>query len=231
MSVSLYSDTFAKKSPDRMLDIRLVGALSGCYSLSSRRDAGADVVQVFACRLQSISTRSAVLNGPVVGEIGERVATKFDQFPVLAGIISRVFDGGFAIDLVVDDKERTELAAKIDWIKKNRFKSTKDKRRHKRVMPPNPQSAITLPDGTVLECFVIDVSSSGVAISADTMPSIGTRLAVGRAVGSVARHLETGFAVALDELLDLDNLDPIFQWSLSYVTKDGDAAEAGDSGP
>jgi len=224
MTVSLYSDTF-ERSPDKLVDIRFVGSIAGCYSLASRQNAGEDVVQVFACRVQSISTGSAVLSAPVLGKIGERVSAKFDQLPVLSGEISRLLDGGFVMDFILSDKERRDLAVKIDWIKKNRFKAAKDKRNHKRIMPPNPQSAVTLDDGTVLECFVIDVSRSGVAISADTNPPIGTRLAVGRAVGTVIRHLEAGFAVRLDELLDLKDLDPIFQWSLSYVQADDERAD------
>jgi PilZ domain len=224
MTVSLYSDTF-EKSPEKLLAVRFVGSIAGCYSLASRQNAGNDVVQVFACRVQSISTVSAVLSAPVLGEVGEQVSAKFDQFPVLTGVVGRLFNGGFTMDFVLSEKERFVLAAKIDWTKKNRFKATRDKRTHKRIMPPNPQSAVTLSDGTVLECFVIDVSRSGVAVSADTNPPIGTRLAVGRAVGTVIRHLEAGFAVRLDQLLDLNDLDPIFQWSLSYVPKDGELSD------
>jgi len=224
MSISLFSDAYTNKPADQLLDIRFVGAIAGCYSLSSRAGSGDDVVQVFACRVQSISTRGAVLSAAVAGDPGERVSAKFEDFPVLSGTVSRVFDGGFAMDFSVTDQERAELAAKIDWIKKNRFRAQRDKRRHKRIMPPNPQSAIKLQDGSVMECFVIDVSRAGVAVSADILPPLGTRLAVGRAVGTVARHLDAGFAVTLDELVDLSNLEPIFQWSLSYVEKPADDA-------
>ncbi len=216
-AVSLYSDLTKADKPERILDIRLVGSLSGCYSLESRKDAGDDVPKVFACRVQAISTYSAVLGCSVPGEVGERVSAKFDQFPVLTGSISRLFREGFVMDFTADEKARYEIAAKIDWIKKNRFKAERDKRHFKRIMPPNPHSAITLSDGRVLRCLVIDVSRSGVAVSADVIPTIGARLAVGRAVGTVVRHIEGGFALKLDELLDLDDLDPIFEWSLAYV--------------
>ena len=216
-AVSLYSDLRKTEKPDRILGIRLVSSLSGCYALESRKAAGDDVPKVFACRVQAISTQSAVLACSVPGEVGEKVSAKFDQFPVLTGTISRLFRGGFVMDFDADEKARYEIAAKIDWIKKNRFEAERDKRHFKRIMPPNPHSAITLADGRVLKCLVIDVSRSGVAVSADVMPEIGARLAVGRAVGSVVRHIEGGFALQLDELLDLDDLDPIFEWSLAYV--------------
>lgn len=216
-AVSLFSDLVKTDKPERILDIRLVGSLSGCYALDSRKHAGDDIPKVFACRVQAISTQSAVLGCSVPGAVGERVSAKFDQFPVLTGAISRLFRDGFVMDFEVDVKARYEIAAKIDWIKKSRFKAEPDKRRFKRIMPPNPHSAITLADGRVLRCLVMDVSRSGVAVSADVLPKIGARLAVGRAIGSVVRHIEGGFALSLDELLDLEDLDPIFEWSLAYV--------------
>lgn len=216
MSVSLYSDIFAKGTPGHKLDIRFVGSISGCYSLPDSEETETDCARVFACRVQSISTKSAVLSGPMVGQDGDRVSAKFESFPVLPGVISRRFRDGFVMDFTVSEKKRYDIAAKIDWIKRHRFMAQKDRRTHKRIMPPHPLSAITLMDGRVLKCFVIDVSRSGVAVSAAIKPPVGERLAVGRAIGMVVRHLEAGFALRLDELLDLDDLDPIFKWSLPY---------------
>jgi hypothetical protein len=58
---------------------------------------------------------------------------------------------------------------------------------------------------------VIDVSPSGVAVSADIEPEIGTRLAVGRAVGYVVRRFNEGFAVKFDRLHELDYLEQIIR--------------------
>jgi len=46
-----------------------------------------------------------------------------------------------------------------------------------------------------MSCFVIDLSISGVAVSADIDPEIGSVLAVGAVVGRVARCFRGGFAV------------------------------------
>ena len=47
----------------------------------------------------------------------------------------------------------------------------------------------------MLGCFVIDMSATGAAVSADIQPEIGSPLAVGRSVGRVIRHFREGFAV------------------------------------
>jgi hypothetical protein len=48
-------------------------------------------------------------------------------------------------------------------------------------------------------CFVIDMSVSGAAVSADVQPEIGTPLAVGACIGRVVRLLPDGFAVKFVE--------------------------------
>jgi hypothetical protein len=56
-----------------------------------------------------------------------------------------------------------------------------------------------LPDGSIENCLVLNLSVSGVAISADTVPAVGTVLAVGTIVGRVVRYFEGGFAVQFVE--------------------------------
>lgn len=235
MTAGIFSDKFSGLSAQQRLNIRYVGAISGCYSLSSRMAAhaaegstskGDDAdsngdknapLNVFACRAQSLSPQGTVVAAPVSGEIGEAVVTKFEDFNIIRGKISRYIEGGFAIDFDVNDEEADHIAAKIDWLRKRRSKTTREQRAQKRIIPPNPRSAVTMPDGTVVECLVMDVSTTGVAVSADVMPKIGTRLAVGKAVGAVVRHVEAGFAVNFDHQLELDEVDGIFAWSLNFV--------------
>lgn len=199
-------------STGRASDVRFIGAVLGRYRLASRRDLSADRVQVFACRLQSISPKMLVASAPVLGSIDEEVATHFDPFGAVRGNISRIVDGGFCVDIAGTDEDRDKLALKINWLKKRTFAGLGDKREHKRTMPRDPRSAVIFADGIVIPCLIIDQSASGVAVSADIDPEIGLPLAVGRVVGRVVRRLDVGFAVQflapqapemLEELLHL----------------------------
>ena len=67
-------------------------------------------------------------------------------------------------------------------------------------MPPNPHSTLTLADGTVHPCLIIDASASGVAVSAPVQPPIGMPLAVGACIGRVVRLLPNGIAIKFVEL-------------------------------
>ncbi len=175
-------------------DVRFIGALMGRYLLASRRHR-TECVQVFACRLQSISPQVMVASAPVPGEPGEGVSASFEPFGLVRGTVERLVDGGFSVSIGARDEERSLLARRIAWYKKRTFHGLGDKRDHKRVMPRDPRSLLVFGDGSVLDCLIIDMSRSGAAISADVQPPLGTPLAVGTVVGRVVRWLEVGFAV------------------------------------
>jgi hypothetical protein len=165
----------------------------GRYALASRmRLAG---VQIFACRLQSISVSRVVAAAPVPGSPGEKITVNYEPFGTLRGVVERHIDDGFVMEIDADDEDRQKLANKIEWYKKRTFAGLTDKRQHRRVMPREPRSAVVLGNGDVLPCLVIDISASGAAVSADLDPQLGEPLAIGRVVGRVVRKLEVGFAV------------------------------------
>ncbi|HEY5216702.1 MAG TPA: PilZ domain-containing protein, partial [Pseudolabrys sp.] len=120
---------------------------------------------------------------------------------------ARVLDRGFVMTIAATNEERARLADRIDWHEKNKNHDLSDGRKHKRIMPKDPRSTLVLADESRLDCFVIDMSPSGVAVSADIKPKIGTPLAVGTLVGRVVRHLADGFAVQFIELQDIDSLE------------------------
>jgi hypothetical protein len=178
---------------DGGVDVRFIGPVMGRYTLASRaRLAG---VQIFALRLQSISPLTMIASAPVTGRIGEQVTAHFIPFGNVRGRIVRHVEGGFAVDIEGGPAERKKLAAKINWYKKRTFSGVTDKREHKRFMPREPRSAVVFHDGTVLPCLVIDLSSSGAAISVDHVPVLDEPLAVGKILARVVRTLDVGFAV------------------------------------
>jgi hypothetical protein len=188
-------------------DVRLIGGnVNGSYALSNRSG-----IQAFACRAQSISPRNIALSAPVSGAVGETVALHFDDFGLLKGRIARHIEFGFILDILAADEDRARIAATIRWLKKRVTQSAPDQRRHKRLLPRSPRSSLVLADGLRMDCFIIDMSPAGVAISADYTPRIGQALAVGRAVGRVIRHLELGFVVQFVELQPPEHLERVLE--------------------
>lgn len=200
-----------QNAPSRAGDVRFIGALMGKYLLASRRNRALGV-QVFACRLQSISPHLMVASAPVVGDTGEELSASFGPFGLLRGRVERLIEGGFAAAIEAEEAERLLLAKRIAWYKKRTFNGLSDKRQHRRVMPRDPRSVLVFADGWTVECLIIDMSRSGAAVSADVQPPIGTPLAVGTVVSRVVCWLEVGFAVRFvaeqDEMTLEERLHP-----------------------
>ncbi|WP_404401578.1 PilZ domain-containing protein [Pelagibacterium halotolerans] len=194
---------------DTLLDDRLrhLANMPGRYYLEKWRDKSGRKVSSFACRIQRISPQTVTLSAPVSGDVGDWVVMHFDEFGILRGKIVRPLGFGFVISLKMSDAQRARLAAKVLWAERRRNFEVSEMRRHKRIVPRNPESVLILADGSRVGCFVIDMSASGVAVSADIHAEIGLPLAVGSVVGRVVRQLDPGFAVEFVEPVVIEELE------------------------
>ena len=193
---------------ERRQDIRIVVRIPGRFSLAGRRDPNGNRRQ-FACRAVNISQTSVMLATPVCGPIGERVIAYFEEFGKIQGSVTRVLDGGFVMRIAANSDERSRLLRKLIWLEQNKNYDVPDVRIHKRIVPQDPISTLIFPDGSMLGCFVIDMSASGVAVSADVIPEIGTVLAVGKVAGKVVRHFTEGFAVQFKYPQSTSNIEQL----------------------
>jgi len=191
---------------ERRREPRIIVSIAARYALTTRRDTRGNRRE-FSCRIVDISPSAMTLWVPVNGAVGERVLVHCDEFGKLEGTIIRTLDRGFVMKMVASDEERAKFSAKIDWYEKNKNHELPDSREHKRIRPKDPRSIVVLADGSQLQCFVIDMSVSGAAVSADIRPEIGMPLAIGKVVGRVVRHLPDGFAVQFIQLQELDTLE------------------------
>ena len=185
---------------------RTSATILGRYSLASRRTPLGERRE-FSCRTVEISCYDLAVMVPVSGPIGERVIASFHELGKLEGQIIRLNHDGFVMSLVLTPEQGERLVAKILWLEMRKHLNLPDDRRHKRVIPKHPHSTVMLADGRICDCFVIDLSASGVAVSAEIDPKIGDVLAVGAIVGRVVRIFREGFAVRFIELQDPDALE------------------------
>lgn len=194
----------AAKAPE---DVRYIGAISGCYSLDGRAKTAEGHAQLFACRTVSVSTQEILLIAPVAGTEGEWLSARFDQIGSFRGQSGRRIPDGFAMTFSATPGERAKLGAKLKWLKKRSIQATVEHRSGLRRAPHDPRSVLLLPDNMTLGCFIIDVSRSGVAVSADILPDIGAPIAVGTLVGHVVRRFASGFAVEFAVIQDANGLE------------------------
>ena len=217
MSLDSITGTEPQVEAQRWDDVRYIGELPGRYALSERRHSAEENIPVYACRLCSISTRMAVVIAPVIGEVGETIGAHFDAFGLLRAKVARQMRNGFAMEFDLPDYERMKLAGKIAWQKQALVRHLPDKREYKRILPRVPRTVLTLSNGEQMPCFVIDISRSGAAISAKTMPQPGMPVIIGQLVGQVVRYLDVGFAVQFTEIQDFGTARRTDDAGASYV--------------
>lgn len=191
---------------EQRADVRVIVNVPGRYTLGSKRDARGER-RVFACKALNMSARAVALLGPVMGPLGDRVTATIDHFGKLSGVIIRLLDRGFVMSIAGSDDDRMRLSTKLIWFDQYKNYDVEDGRKHGRIVPQNPCSTVIFADGHTLTCLVIDMSVSGAAVSADTIPPLGTVVAIGRVVGRVVRLFEAGFAVQFVELENPQTLE------------------------
>jgi len=164
-------------------------------------------LRTLACRTTRVSPFRLIADVPVVGRIGDRISCYFGEFGEFEGSVSDTRQSRILLELEMTPEKREWMADKLTWLEKRQNDpSIQDARQDARYIPKDPHTTLTLADGSVHNCFIIDVSPSGVAVSCEVQPPLGMPLAVGSCVGRVVRTFATGFAMKFVERQDVNDL-------------------------
>jgi hypothetical protein len=188
--------------PDRRRHKRFPVALLGRFMRANKQE--------YPCRLSDISVGGAAIMAPVEVEIGERIVAYLDELGGLEGRVTRVFDGGFAIELKVSQHKREKLAAQITWLVNKDELGGAAGRRHQRLEVVNKSQTLVLPDGSPVDCRVLDVSLSGASIGTLVRPAIGDIVMFGKLRCKVMRYHDRGIGVQFLDIPDPEALRRYF---------------------
>lgn len=190
-------------SVERFLKQRAVNVVvEGTYTLHRWYDPQGKL-RTLACRARRVSPFRMIVDVPVVGRVGDRITSYFNEFGEFDGNISDTRQGSILLELEMSPEKREWMADKLSWLeKRQKDPRVLDERKNSRFVPQTSHTTLTMADGSVHTCFVIDVSATGVAVSSELQPTIGMPLAIGSCVGRVVRVFPTGFAVKFVERQD-----------------------------
>jgi hypothetical protein len=181
--------------------------VGGNYAFPNRYDPQGKP-RTFACRTTRVSPFRMMVQVPVMGRIGDRLTSYFPDFGKFDGCITDTKSGAFLLELEMTGSMREKFANKLTWLeKKQKDPAIVDIRKDARIIPASPHSTLTLADGSTHGCFIIDMSISGAAVSAQLQPPIGIPLAIGACIGRVVRLLPDGFAVKFVETQSRQDLN------------------------
>ena len=151
---------------------------------------------------------ATMLTSTTVAE-GVEIVAYIDEIGRVEARIIAVFDGGLAVQFLMTGSRRQRIAEKLEWLSDS--DPGKEQRRHARFEPKDNNSHLTMPDGRIYKCEVIDISLSGAAVKIDILPNLGTNVLLGKMRGRVVRSIEGGIAIEF--------LNPLSQSSLSEHIK------------
>jgi hypothetical protein len=186
---------------ERRREVRIIISVPGRYRLANRGNAREP--EQYACRAINISAQAIAFAAPVRGAIDDWVKAEVEHFGRLEGPIVRLLDDrGFVMHIAAAEPERRRLADRIDWFELHKNHEVDDRRTQGRFVPSHPHVTLTFADARFVNGFVLDLSVSGAAVTAPSIPAVGTFLALGKVIGRVVRHFVGGFAVQFIELQD-----------------------------
>jgi hypothetical protein len=180
--------------------------VGGSYSLPRWYDCEGRL-RTFACRSRRVSPFRMIVDVPVVGRIGERLTSYFEDFGEFDCTIIETMRSSFLMELEMTRARRAWMSEKLTWLeKRQKDANVKDLRRDARFVPQVPHTFLTVADGGTHPCFIIDVSTAGCAVSSEYDPPLGTPLAIGACIGRVVRKFNHGFAVKFVERQNRDDI-------------------------
>jgi hypothetical protein len=157
-----------------------------------------------------MSAGGMAILAPIICQEGERIVAYLDNLGRIEGIVTRAFEGGFAVRILASLHKRERIANLLTWLTNQKALGLGEERKHERVVPRINASKLILPNGDVHNCRVIDVSLSGASVACAVKPELGTVVILGRMRGRVVRHHDQGVALQFVELQDPDNLARTF---------------------
>jgi hypothetical protein len=193
--------------PDLIRQIRTSRPMSGRYYLEKWYRIEEQQNFLPPCETKLVTPELIRFSTPFPAVLDDRAFVYVESLGLMRGIICRAMGPTSEMDIEMSLNERSRLASRIIWADMQAgFKGT-DLRRFPRFEPANPNSAITLPDGTTLKCKIANISLTGAAIVSDLRPPLNSSIILGRIHSEIRRHMAFGFSVEFRTIQDPANLE------------------------
>lgn len=172
---------------DRRRHHRVRVHLLGRFMLPNRQE--------YPCQVIDMSPGGVSLEAPTSGQVNDRIVAYLDHIGRIEGSLTRLFQGGFAMSIHAGQRKREKLANQLTWLANRSALGMPEDRRFERLEPENNFTQVTLGDGRTFPCRILDMSRSGAAVRATTVPDVGTPVILGGTRGLVVRAFQDGFAI------------------------------------
>lgn len=148
-----------------------------------------------ACSVAGLTIEGAEIRSACLPEYGTSVIAYFEHFGRIEGVAKEATANGFRLEFSLTGARRDRFMARQAWLNDKYAVEVKDDRQYNRRQLNGASSRVTLSDGREYSCEIVDVSLTGVAVTSNVMPAIGSKVYIGKMLGSVVRYVDNGFAI------------------------------------
>jgi PilZ domain len=181
------------------------GSLGFVHSLTlSGRYMLPDMTEM-PCQVTDITKTGANFICNAVPAHGLNVVAYLEDLGRLEGVTGGAVKGGFQVEFSMQGPRLEKFHARVALLQQ-KFAGHHELREHARYEPRDKKSQITLPDGRVYACEVVDISVSGAAVKVEVLPQLGTFIMLGKMRGRVVRYLENGVALEFIKTMTPQNV-------------------------
>lgn len=149
----------------------------------------------YPCQVSELTPDGAVFTTSMVPDRDIQILAYLDEIGRVEGLSGDAVPGGFRVVFSHTGQRKERFASRLSGRSNKNDTAGTDLRRHARYAPADSQSYITLPDGRVYACEILDISLTGAAVKVDVMPSLGSYLMLGKMRGRIVRYVESGIAI------------------------------------
>jgi PilZ domain len=126
----------ARIVPDRRRYRRVGVALSGRFMRENKEE--------YPCQAIEMSAGGVALLAPVACEEGERIVAYIQQVGRIEGVVVRLIEGGFVLNILASPAKRERIVNLLTWLINQSSLGLHDQRRHERTAPRISESKIIL---------------------------------------------------------------------------------------
>jgi hypothetical protein len=200
----MFSSRYANRAPaTRLFDVQETNGvsvnISGRLMLPSHDE--------FDCIAKEMTSVTATFACAGHTRKNDRIIAYLQHLGRIEGQVISSGQGEFIINIIATERKREKLAAQLAWIEKRNELGLPEDRRHDRLAPRKTKAEITLVDGSLLPCRIIDLSLSGAAVEIETRPPLGAIVRMGNMKGRIVRHFMEGVAIEFDSVQSRAALD------------------------
>jgi PilZ domain-containing protein len=146
------------------------------------------------CQICDLSPGGAAIACEMLPEPGTQVILYVDGFGRFEGHVMRMDDSSFGVLFSCTALKRERTAEQLTLFLNKDMVDETVMRRHERTNQKG-FAKFTRADGQIVQCEVMDISSSGVSLKTDVRPTIGEFILIAQMAGRVARHHEQGIGI------------------------------------